>query len=182
MKRLAFLVFVVVMLMVLAMPLTARANDSLALGGQVGFIATGAVVDIPLGPMAVQAGINYPLGIRYIEFLAGGDGSFVDDFLSAFFVVSSDITFPISLGENFDLKLGLSGIGLTDFQSMLIGVIGPAVKGEYWIPNKNYGLFVNLNIPVMVVGVTDEGTLFESDPILPLLGLFTTTAGVLWAL
>jgi hypothetical protein len=152
------------------------------IGGQLGFIATGAVVDIPLGPMAVQAGINYPLGIRYIEFLAGGDGSFVDDFLSAFFVVTSDITYPIALGKNFDLKLGVSGIGLTDFQSMLIGVIGPAVKGEYWIADKDYGLFVNLNIPVMALGVTDEGTMSVVDPALPLLGLFTTSAGVLWSL
>jgi hypothetical protein len=43
------------------------------------------------------------------------------------------------------------------------------------------GLFVNLNVPVMLY-VVGEDTPFSAifSPWLPLAGLFTTTAGVLW--
>ena len=181
MKRKLFIVLMVVVLLVLSTPLTARANRSLAIGGQLGFLASGVVVDIPLGPLAVQAGVNYPLGFTYIDAISDSDG-FLGDLFAPFFVVTSDVTFPIGLGENFDLKIGISALGFTDFKEGVFGVLGPAIKGEYWIPNKNYGLFVNLNVPVMAYLITDDGAETFVHPILPLAGLFTTTAGVLWSL
>lgn len=181
-KRLLMIVMVLIVLLLITTPLTARANESLAIGGQLGFLATGAVIDIPLGPIAIQAGVNYPLGIAYIDAIADLGGALTGLF-DSIFVATADVTFPISLGENFDLKIGVSTLAFTDFNTSAFGMLGPAIKGEYWIPNKNYGLYVHLNSPLMVYGVTEaDGFMYEADPAIALLGLFTTTAGVLWAL
>ncbi len=177
--RIAAIALVVAILVI--SPIAARANKSVAVGAQFGFLATGIVADIPLGPLALQAGVNYPLGWLYIQSLAGSDND-IGDLFDPFFVVTADVTFPIGLGENFDLKLGVSTLGFTDFESGVFGVAGPAVKGEYWIPQKDVGLYVNLNIPVMAYILSADGT-FEwvVHQALPLVGIFTTTAGVLWS-
>jgi len=174
-----FLILLVMLVMVLA-PVSARANESMAIGVQGGFLATGAVIDIPFGPLSVNAGVNYPVGWLYIKTLASEDAS-VSGLIDPFFVVTADVTAPISMGESFDLKIGVSTLGFTNFATGLFGVAGAALKGEYWIPEKEMGLFVNLNVPVMLY-VVGEDTPFSAifSPWLPLAGLFTTTAGVLW--
>lgn len=181
MKRLLMIVMVLIVLLLITAPLTARANNSLAIGGQIGFLATGAVIDIPLGPIALQAGVNYPLGIAFIDTTFGLEGELAGLF-DSIFVATADATFPISLGENFDLKLGISTLSFTDFNTSVFGVLGPAIKGEYWVPNKNYGLYVHLNTPLMVYGYTESGFTWDMHAGYALIGLLTTTAGVLWAL
>jgi hypothetical protein len=100
----------------------------------------------------------------------------------AFFTVTADVTTRIPLGEDFSLKVGASAIALTDFELGLAGVAGGCLKAEYWIPNKNTGLFVNLNIPVMAFALIEgEAPITEFSLWLTLAGLLTTTAGVLWS-
>lgn len=173
-------VVVIIVLFAILSPLSARANESMAIGVQGGFLATGVVIDIPLGPIVANAGVNYPVGWLYIKTLANSGGTF-DDLIDPYFTVTADVTAPIPLGDNFDLKIGVSTLAFTDFSSGMFGVAGAAIKGEYWIPEKDTGLFVNLNVPVMlyVVGVDTPFNAIVS-PWLPLAGLFTTTAGVLW--
>jgi len=161
----------------------ARPAGSIALGVQGGFLATGIVADINLGFLAINAGVNYPLGYTYIASLAGAEG---EDLFLPLFTVTADVTSPMPLGDNFYLKPGVSAIAFTDFESGIGGVAGACLKAEYWIPNQNYGLFVNMNVPVMLFGAvandldeTSGGIYFS--PWLPLFGLLTTTAGALWS-
>lgn len=170
---LAILIFTLVIT-----PATARPNQGLAIGAQVGFLATGVIVDVPLGPIALNAGINYPMGFKYLDWISGETEG--GDFFKPYFTVTGDITAPIPLGDNFDLKLGVSSVAFTDFSTGMYGVAGGTIKGEYWIPNKNTGLFVNLNVPVVIYFLTENEQLIFSNPVIPLIGLFTTTAGVLW--
>lgn len=176
-----FTIIFVALLLMLTTTITARANNKIAIGGQFGFLASGIVVDIPLGPLAVQGGLNYPLGFRYINEVTEDNEDF-NDFLSAFFVVSADVTYPMSLGPNFDLKLGVSALGFTDFEVGMLGAAGVAIKGEYWSSEKNFGLFVNLNAPVILFAMSSEGIETITNPLLPLIGLVSSTAGVLWRL
>ena len=180
MKKL--LIILIALLLISSTLLFARANDKLAIGGQLGFLASGAVVDVPLGPLAVQAGINYPLGIKYIGEVTGA-GDELDAILNAFFLVSADVTYPISLGDNFDIKIGASALGITDFAEGFVGVAGVAIKGEFWIQEKNIGLFANFNAPMIVFSLPG-GIIADvlQAPLLPLVGLVTSTAGVLWRL
>lgn len=181
MKKMSPALFVSVILAVaVAAPAAARPTNGIAIGVQGGFLATGVVVDIPLGPIDVNAGVNYPVGWTYIAALAEAD---YEDIFAPYFTVTADVTVPIPLGGNFDLKLGINTLGFTDFSSGIFGVAGGTAKGEYWIPGRNLGLFVNLNVPVMLY-LTGAGTAFEAvfNPWLPLAGLVTTTAGVLWSL
>ncbi|HCS37011.1 MAG: hypothetical protein CVV48_15985 [Spirochaetae bacterium HGW-Spirochaetae-4] len=177
MRRYMQLSVILAILILLAAPLAARPNQGPAIGVQAGFLATGVVVDIPLGGISLNAGVNYPLGFKYIEWAAGEtDG----DFFIPYFTVTGDITVPFALGENFDLKVGLSTLAFTDFETGMFGVAGGAVKGEYWIPNKDMGLFVNLNVPIAVYILTEDQQWGMVNAFIPLVGLFTTTAGVLW--
>ncbi len=175
-------ILIVVLMLFSAFQISAAERRGLALGVQGGFLATGVVVDIPLGKLGVNAGVNYPLGWTWVATLAGD--SFDSDFLfPAFFTVTADVTTRIELSEDFSLKVGASGIALTDFETGLAGVVGACLKAEYWIPNKDTGLFVNLNVPVMAFLLLEgqtPGTVFS--PWLTLAGLLTTTAGVLWTL
>ncbi len=160
--------------------ISAGANDSLAIGGQLGFLASGVVVDVPLGTLDIQAGLNYPLGFKYIEWATDStEGSF----FVPFFVVTGDITYPISLGENFDLKLGVGTLGFTDFKEGIFGALGLALKGEYWIPEKDTGIFVNVNTPMAAYVASSEGG-FQAiwHPLMPLVGFATSTVGVLYRL
>jgi len=176
-----FTILLIALLLIFTTTITARANEKLAIGGQLGFLASGVVVDVPLGSLALQAGLNYPLGFRYInEFTA--DSEEFNEFIEAFFVVSADVTYPISLGTNFDLKIGMSALGFTDFQEGVIGAAGVAIKGEYWLEEKDVGLFVNLNAPVILFAMAPGEINTITHPLLPLIGLVTSTAGVLWRL
>lgn len=158
---------------------SAGANDSLAIGGQLGFLASGVVIDAPLGPLDIQAGVNYPLGFEYIAWALESEG----DFFFPYFVVTADVTYPISLGENFDLKIGGSMIGFTDFEEGIFGAAGVALKGEYWLPEKDTGLFINLNAPMVLFISTGDGVeVTPPNPLLPILGLVSSTFGVLWRL
>lgn len=181
MKIISRIFVITILLVTMLVPLSAKANDSMAIGVQAGFLATGAVIDIPLGPIAVNAGVNFPAGWYYIKTLANEQES-LEGLIDPYFVVTADVTAPIPMGDNFDLKIGINTLAFTDFTSGMFGVAGATIKGEYWIPNKNTGLFVNLNAPVMVY-IVSEDTPFNAvvSPWLPLVGIVTTTAGVLWA-
>ena len=178
-RKIFILVITIIMLVT---PLAARENNSIAIGVQGGFLATGVVVDIPLGPLSVNAGLNYPAGWLYIRTLSDTNED-IDNLLDPFFVLTADVTSPIPVGENFNLKVGANSLAFTDFSNGLFGVAGFVLKGEYWIPNKDRALFVNLNVPLMLYVVGPE-TPFNAvfSPWLPLAGLLTTTAGVLWSL
>ncbi len=176
-----FTIILAALLLVFTTTITARANEKIAIGGQFGFLATGVVVDIPVGPLAIQAGLNYPLGFRYINEVTDDSEEF-NEFLGAFFVVSADVTYPMSLGPNFDLKVGVSALGFTDFQAGILGAAGVAIKGEFWAEEKNFGLFVNLNAPVILFAASSEGIETITNPLLPLIGLVSSTAGVLFRL
>lgn len=179
MGKRVFVTFVLIIALVLAAaPLAARPTNGIAIGAQVGFAATGVVIDIPLGGLYLNAGVNTPLLWTWIAANAGAE----DNLMAPFFTVTADITKPIPLGENFDLKLGLSALGATDFETVLVGVVGPTAKGEYWIPNKDIGLFMHMDVPVAYYMVSDTESVFGSNWLVPLFGLVTTTAGVLWAL
>lgn len=178
-RKRVFETFVLIMAVLLATAgLAARPTDGIAIGAQVGFAATGVVVDIPLGGLYLNAGLNTPLLWTYIAANAGAD----DNLMAPFFTVTADLTKPFPLGENFDLKVGLSALGATDFETVLVGIVGPTVKGEYWIPNKDMGLFMHMDVPVAYYMVSETENFFGTNWLVPLFGLVTTTAGVLWAL
>ena len=74
---------VLLIILVASFNLSARPNKNIALGFQVGAFATGPVVDIPLGPLALNVGINYPLLIGWIKTISDMDS---DLFKSVFFL------------------------------------------------------------------------------------------------
>ena len=183
MKKQSFLVTVSILILLLGIaPLAARDNK-IAAGFQAGFAATGFVIDVGLGNLYLNAGINYPLGYSYIA-ANSGDGSGAFPKVATF---TLDISTAFALSDNFDLKLGLGGILLTDFGPVAGGLAGPVLKGEYWIPNKNYALFLNINVPIMLFGVLiddaggDSTALVDFNPLYPLFGLLTTSVGVLYS-
>ena len=177
MKR--FLIILIAVIILASTPLVSKANDTLAFGGQLGFLASGVVIDIPFGALDVQAGINYPLGFSFIQ--AATDN--IDDaFFFPYFNVTADVTYPVSLSDNFDLKFGISTLGFTDFESGVFGALGGAIKGEFWIQEKDIGLFMNLNAPIMVYLFADGESLVFTDPLLPLIGLVSSTVGILYRL
>ena len=59
------------------------------------------------------------------------------------------------------------------------------LKGEYWVPNKNFGLTLPHNNPVMAYGYVEDDEIFTGGVVfnafLPLAGLFTSTIGVLYS-
>lgn len=180
MKRTTTIFFLVlVVLLGTLFPLSAR-EKSVAVGAQLGFTTTGVLVDVGLGETYIQAGINYPLGITYIASTTDSEEKFFD-----IYTFNADISQAFALSDNFDLKIGLGTTAFTNFGPVVIGFAGPVVKGEYWIPNKNVGIFLNLNIPVMGYGVIEDDETFDGgvvfNPLLPLAGLFTSTVGVLYA-
>lgn len=162
--------------------LSAR-DTPIALGFQAGFAATGVVVDVELGTLSLNAGVNYPLGYSYIAALADADS---EDQFPKLATLTADVSSAFALSETFDVKVGIGGIILTNFGPAFGGLVGPVLKGEYWMPEKNMGLFLNINVPVMLFGGVAEdigdvsgGEVFFS-PWLPLAGLLTTTVGVLY--
>lgn len=181
-ERLYIPIFILILLLFGISPLAARQNN-IAVGFQAGFAATGVVMDVGLGPLYLNAGLNYPLGYSYIAANVGaGDEAFPK---IATFTLDVSTAFPLS--DTFDLKIGLGGILLTDFGPLAGGLVGPVLKGEYWIPGKNYGIFLNINIPVMLFGVLiddaggDTSAVVDFNPLYPLLGLLTTSVGVLYS-
>ena len=183
MKKEKITITIVILILLLAIaPLSARDNN-LAVGFQAGFAATGVVVDVGLGPLYLNAGLNYPLGYSYIA-ASVGEG---DEAFPKVATLTLDVSTAFAMGENFDLKIGLGGIVLTDFGPIAGGLVGPVLKGEYWMPDKNYGLFLNINIPVMLFGVLiddvggDTTAAVDFNPLYPLMGLLTTTVGVLYS-
>ncbi|MDY0288122.1 MAG: hypothetical protein RBR15_04780 [Sphaerochaeta sp.] len=180
-RRISIVITVLILIVAVA-PLSAR-QSKFAMGVQAGFAATGVVVDVGLGPLYLNAGINYPLGYTYV---AASSGAGSDSFPKVA-TITLDLSTAFAMGENFDLKVGLGGILLTDFGPATGGLVGPVVKGEYWVPNKNYGLFLNINVPVMLFGILiddaggDSTAVVDFDPLYPLLGLLTTSVGVLFS-
>ena len=176
MKRIAL---VLLILLFVAGSAFARPS-SVAVGAQLGFAASGAVVDIGLGSLYLNAGVNYPLGITYIASTLDEDDVFVD-----IVTLNADISQAFALSENFDVKVGIGTTAFTNFGPVIIGLAGPVLKGEYWVPNKNFGLTLTLNIPVMAYGVIEDNNEFDGgvffDPLFPLFGLFTSTVGVLYS-
>jgi hypothetical protein len=171
---------VLVLLMILlfaASPLVSRPTDGIAIGAQVGALATGVVVDIPLGNLALNVGLNTPLLWTYI---ASQSGAAEENLVAPFFILSGDLTKPIPLGEHFDLKLGISSLAGTDFETGVIGIGGATAKGEYWIPDKNLGLFMHMDVPLFYYMVSEDDSFISSNWLIPLFGIFTTSAGVLW--
>ncbi|MFA5569927.1 MAG: hypothetical protein ACOX0W_05535 [Sphaerochaetaceae bacterium] len=178
-KRVVTIAIIALLLVVCSFSLSARPTKGIALGAQIGAMATGVLVDVPAGPLAISGGINYPLLVKYIEFLAGE--SFITDVIP-FMMVSADLSYPIAIGENFDLKFGLSTLAGTDFKEGIMGTVGAMIKGEYWLPQKKVGLFFHMDVPFWAYMATKETSNSIIDPGLPLLGIFTTRAGLLWAL
>jgi hypothetical protein len=161
--------------------LAAREN-TFAIGLQGGFLATGIVADVQMGPFGMSAGLNYPIGYTYLASLAGAEN---EDLVAEAATITADMTAAFELSDSFALKAGISTIALTDFGPVFGGIAGPCLKGEYWVPDRKMGLFVNLNAPILLYGVAvdefseaDAAAVFS--PWLPLLGLFTTTFGVLY--
>ncbi|MDY0244233.1 MAG: hypothetical protein RBQ89_05350 [Sphaerochaeta sp.] len=176
MKRTTILLLV----LVLSLGTLSARENSVAVGAQLGFTTTGVLVDVGLGDLYLQAGVNYPMGISYIAAYADDDNVF-----NNIFTFNADISQAFALSENFDMKIGLGTTAFTNFGPVVLGLAGAVVKGEYWIPNKNTGIFVNLNIPIMAYGFIEDDDTFDGgvvfDPLFPLAGLFTSTVGVLYA-
>jgi hypothetical protein len=182
MKKVRNLLISLLLVSTLGIGTVSARESTLALGLQAGFVATGVVADLQLGSLGLSAGLNYPIGYTYIASLSD---SGTENLFAKAATVTADITTAFDLSDAFSLKLGICTIALTNFGPTFGGIAGPCLKGEYWIPNKKTGLFVNLNAPVMLYGVAvDEFS--EADaaivfsPWLPLAGLFTTTFGVLF--
>ncbi len=173
-------ILLIVLLVLLTAPLLfARPTKGIAIGAQVGALATGVVADFPLGPVSLSLGINTPLIINYVMTQSG---DLFENNIAPFFIVSGDFTYPFALGQHFDLKVGISSLAGTDFENGVIGVAGGIVKGEYWIPNKPIGLFMHMDLPIVVyIGGKEIGFTTATSWLIPLLGIFTTSAGVLWA-
>jgi hypothetical protein len=130
----------------------------------------------------MSAGLNYPIGYTYIASLSD---SGTENLFAKAATITADITTAFALSDAFSLKLGICTIALTNFGPTFGGIAGPCLKGEYWIPNKKIGLFVNLNAPIMLYGVavdefSDADAVAVFSPWLPLAGLFTTTFGILY--
>nr|WP_321304861.1 hypothetical protein [uncultured Sphaerochaeta sp.] len=176
MKRTTILLLV----LVLSLGTLSARQNSVAVGAQLGFTTTGVLVDVGLGDLYLQAGINYPMGITYIASTTDSEEKFFD-----IYSFNADISQAFALSENFDMKIGLGTTAFTNFGPVVLGLAGAVVKGEYWIPNKNTGIFVNLNIPVMAYGIIEGDDTFDGgvvfNPLFPLAGLFTSTVGVLYA-
>jgi hypothetical protein len=176
MKRIAL---VLLILLFVAGSAFARPS-SVAVGAQLGFASSGAVVDIGLGSLYLNAGVNYPLGITYIASTLDEEDVFVD-----IVTLTADVSQAFALSENFDIKVGIGTTAFTNFGPVILGLAGPVVKGEYWVPNKNFGLTLTLNIPVMGFGVIEDNEDFNGgvvfNPLFPLFGLVTSTIGVLYS-
>lgn len=173
------LVFMAIILSIGLFSLPAR-EKNIAVGAQLGFTTSGVLVDVGLGSLYLQAGVGYPLGISYIAALSDDEDIFYN-----VFTYNADISQAFALSDQFDLKLGIGTTAFTNFGPVIIGFAGPVIKGEYWIPNKNMGLFLNLNVPVMAYGIVEDDDTFNGgvifDPVFPLIGLVTSTFGVLYS-
>lgn len=182
MDRRRYIAISILILLMGFAPLSAR-EKTIAAGFQAGFAATGVVLDVGLGPLYLNTGINYPLGYTYVVATSGGGSEAFPKVVT----FTLDVSTAFAMGENFDLKIGLGSILLTDFGPLSGGLVGPVIKGEYWVPYKNYGFFLNINVPVMLFGVLiddaggDTTAVVDFNPIYPLLGLLTTSAGVLYS-
>ena len=176
MKR---MLLVCVLMLTLAVAILPARDQKIAVGGQIGFAASGVVVDIGLGSLYLQAGVNYPLGVSYIASALEAEDVFYD-----IVTFNADISQAFALSENFDLKLGIGTTAFSNFGPVILGLGGVVLKGEYWIPNQNYGLFLNLNIPILAYGFIEYDDNFDGgvvfNPLLPLAGLLTSTVGVLY--
>ncbi len=183
MNKERFSITIFILILLLGIPPLAARDNNIAIGFQAGFATTGVVVDVGLGPLYLNAGINYPLGYTYIAANAGAE----EEAFPKVATLTLDVSTAFALSDNFDFKLGLGGILLTDFGPLAGGLVGPVLKGEYWIPNKNYALFLNINVPVMLFGVLiddangDTSAAVDFNPLYPLLGLLTTSVGVLYS-
>ena len=169
----------VLILLIVLSSLPAR-EKSIAVGAQLGFTTSGVLIDVGLGELYVQAGIGYPLGLTYIAAQTDSEDKFFD-----VYTFTADISQGFALSDNFDLKLGLGTTAFTNFGPVVLGVAGAVIKGEYWIPNRNMGLFINLNVPVMAYGYVEGDNTFDGavvfNGLLPLAGLLTSTVGVLYS-
>ena len=172
-------IFVIILGMLALSELAAR-EDSFAIGAQVGFTTTGVVADIGLGELYIQAGINYPMGITYIAAQTESEEKFFD-----IVTLNADICQAFALSDSFDLKVGVGTTAFTNFGPVVAGLAGPVLKGEYWIPEKHYGLFLTLNMPLIAYGFIEDDENFDGGifyhPLLPLAGLLTSTVGVLYS-
>ena len=183
MKKAKLLLLSLVLASVLGIGNVTARDNAVAVGLQAGFVATGVVLDLQLGSLGLSAGLNYPIGYTYIASLAEASD---EDLFAKAATVTADITTAFDLSDSFSLKFGICTIALTNFGPTFGGVAGPCLKGEYWIPNKKVGLFVNLNAPIMLYGVavdefSEKDAVAVFSPWLPLAGLLTTTFGVLYA-
>ncbi|MGH0052213.1 MAG: hypothetical protein ACQ5SW_02325 [Sphaerochaetaceae bacterium] len=180
MKHIATLLLVVLIVLFCSIfPLSAR-EHSIALGAQLGFTTTGVIADVGIGDLYVQAGINYPLGITYIAAFSDAEEKFFD-----IYSFNADISHAFALSDSFDMKLGVGTTLFTNFGPVIIGLAGAVVKGEYWIPNRNLGIFLNLNVPVMGYGFVEDDDTFDGgvvfNALFPLAGLVTSSVGLLYA-
>ena len=96
--------------------------------------------------------------------------------------MTGGVSYPISLGEQFSLKVGIGTTIFTNFTPWVLGFAGPIIKGEYWIPNSSFGLFAKLDVPIFIYALGGEEATTGFSQGLPLMGIFTSTVGVLYSL
>ncbi len=175
MRKIVFLIFLI---LISATLLFARPTNGAAVGAQVSPMTTGLVADFPLGPVSLGVGLSTSFIVNYIVEISE---EIMDSVFPPYFIVSGNVTYPIALGEHFDLKVGLGTMASTDFQTGVMGTAGAVIKGEYWIPNSKFGLFAHIDLPFFAYSAHKElgfTTLFDWS--IPLLGLFTSALGFYW--
>jgi hypothetical protein len=177
------LALAVLFLAVGMLPLAADPEKSIAIGGKFGFADIGVSADFPVGPLVITPGIGYPGGLWFLgEMLDVFNLPFVTEPGPTF---TLDVTYPVSIGERFDLKLGANIWIMPDINfSGMWGTAGLSVRPEYWFGDGRWGIVWNLNVPLIHYGWPSlSGNFFnEFDPTLPLFGLLTSSLGVLYSL
>lgn len=172
-------IFVLLLILISTTLLFARPTKGVAIGAQASLMTTGLVADFPLGPISLGVGLGTSLIVNYIVEISE---ELFEEVFPPYLIISGNLTYPIALGEHFDLKVGLATMMSTDFQTGVMGTAGAAVKGEYWIPNSKFAIFAHLDIPLFAYSAhKDLGFTTLFDWSIPLLGLFTSSIGFLWA-
>jgi hypothetical protein len=175
--------FAALILIVCTLPVAAGPERSVSIDAQFGIADTGIIVDIPVGPVELSPGLNYPAGLALMGQVLGvyEHLPFINEPGPVF---TLDVTYPFDIGERFTLKTGTSVWIMTDYLfTSMMGTAGFVIRPEYLFSGSNWGLFYNLRLPVVHYGYPSlSGNFFnEFDPMLPVvMGFLTSAFGVLY--